>query len=95
MRIGVDLRVDLKEDGSHATNCLRGVSGRHLSGNEGSARNAMWLLKVASRDSGILSFYVKTYAGWNFPLIKVQRTVSWNTLVPSNFTSPKSSHQRQ
>ena len=41
MRIGVDFWVDLKKDGSHATNRLRGVSGSHLSGSEGYAGNAM------------------------------------------------------
>ncbi len=34
MRIGVDLWVDLKKGGSHATNRLRNVSGCHLSGSE-------------------------------------------------------------
>ena len=41
MRIGVDLWVDLKKGGSHATNRLRGVSVRYLSGGEGYAGNAM------------------------------------------------------
>ena len=41
MRIGVDLWVDLKKDGSHAANRLRGVSGRYLSGNERYAGIAM------------------------------------------------------
>lgn len=41
MRIGEDLWIDLKKGGSHATNCLRGVSGRYLSGGEEYAGNAM------------------------------------------------------
>ena len=45
MRIGVDLWVDLKKDGSHATNRLRNVSVRHPSGSEGYAGDAMELLK--------------------------------------------------
>ena len=45
MRIGVDLWVDLKKDGSHATNRLRDVSGRHVSGSEGYGADAMQLLK--------------------------------------------------
>ncbi len=45
MRIGVDLRVDLKKGGSHATNRLRDVSGRQLSESEGYGGDAMQLLK--------------------------------------------------
>ena len=41
MRIGVDLWVDLKKRGSHATNRLHGVSGRYLSRGEGYAGKAV------------------------------------------------------
>lgn len=45
MRIGVDLWVDLKKDGSHATDRLRDVSGRHLRGIEGYRGDDMQLLR--------------------------------------------------
>ena len=45
MRIGVDLWIDLKKDGSHATNRLRHVSGHHSSGSVRYGGDAMQLLK--------------------------------------------------
>lgn len=85
VRVREDGGVDVLKDGRHANNGLRRVrSVTQLEHVIIETRSAIKLVELnESRKDG------KAYSGWNFPIFIVEGSVTWKTLMASDFSGAK------